>query len=534
MRKRVSIFALATAIVMGSIAGGNVASAVKAEETLIEEDIPVLRDSFDENFGGKTYAGVSLTNDEIDDPNIMALVTKHFNAVTFGNELKPDAIFGYSNSKAPQLITYDFNGEEFEAPKMDFSRADKMLDYFVDWNANNPDKQIKIRGHVLVWHSQTPEWFFHENWDKKQPYVSKAEMTKRQEWYIKEVLEHCTTGKYEGMFYGFDVVNEAISDATGSYRTDEEAGGSLNDDTHGSKSSWWKVYQSNEYIINAFRFANKYAPEDVELYYNDYNECTPLKCAGIIKLMTDVKAAEGTRLDGFGMQGHYDALTPTGGQVKVAAVRYAEVVDTISITELDVKPSDGFLGSEEDMKKELSRQYWKYKEIYQGLKELDEEGTTVRTVTVWGVIDGHSWLNSQNNVGGSYNGQSRVMPLLFNDDYQAKPLFYALCNEPMPAIEKYLPSYKKQAAAEAKTTDAENDSEAAGDDSAIASDGSEVAGDASGANGDGAANGAEGANGSDSVQNSGGNVLTWIIVPVAVVAAAVAALVVKKKKKKDQ
>ena len=186
------------------------------------------------------------------------------------------------------------------------------------------------------------------------------------------------------------------------------------------------------------------------------------------------------------------------------------------------------------MKKELSRQYWKYKEIYQGLKELDEEGTTVRTVTVWGVIDGHSWLNSQNNVGGSYNGQSRVMPLLFNDDYQAKPLFYALCNEPMPAIEKYLPSYKKQAAAEAKTTDAENDSEAADDDSAIASDGSEVAGDASGANGDGAANGAEGANGSDSVQNSGGNVLTWIIVPVAVVAAAVAALVVKKKKKKDQ
>lgn len=541
MKKRVNVFLLATAIIMGSLASGNAAKQIRADEPMIEEDIPVLRDSFDENFSGTTYAGVSLTNDEIDNPYIMALVTKHFNAVTLGNELKPDAIFGYNNSKAPKLVTYDFNGEEFEAPKMDFSRADKMLDYFVDWNASNPDKQIKIRGHVLVWHSQTPEWFFHENWDKKEPYVSKEEMTKRQEWYIKEVLEHCTTGKYEGMFYGFDVLNEAISDATGSYRTDEEAGGSLNDDTHGSKSSWWKVYQSNEYIINAFRFANKYAPEDLELYYNDYNECTPLKCAGIIKLMTDVKAAEGTRLDGFGMQGHYDALTPTGGQVKVAAVRYAEVVDSVSLTELDVKPSDGFLGSEEDMKKELSRQYWKYKEIYQGLKELDEEGITVRTVTVWGVIDGHSWLNSQNNVGGSYNGQSRVMPLLFNDDYQAKPLFYALCNEPMPAIEKYLPSYKKQAAAEA--VEAEDASETAGDGSETietpdgAGDTAEITGDTSEPAGDDAdvvaGNDADGEAGNNQVQEADGNILAWILIPVAVVAAVVAVLFVRKKKKKE-
>lgn len=530
MRKRVNVFVLAIALCLGSLASGNVATQVKADEPMIEEDIPVLRDSFDENFSGTTYAGVSLTNDEIDNPYIMALVTKHFNAVTLGNELKPDAIFGYNNSKAPKLVTYDFNGEEFEAPKMDFSRADKMLNYFVDWNANNPDRQIKIRGHVLVWHSQTPEWFFHENWDKKQPYVSKAEMTKRQEWYIKEVIEHCTTGKYEGMFYGFDVLNEAISDATGSYRTDEEAGGSLNDDTHGSKSSWWKVYQSNEYIINAFRFANKYAPEDMELYYNDYNECTPLKCAGIIKLMTDVKAAEGTRLDGFGMQGHYDALSPTGGQVKVAAVRYLEVVDSISITELDVKPSDGFLGSEEDMKKELSRQYWKYKEIYQGLRELDDEGITVRTVTVWGVIDGHSWLNSQNNVGGSYNGQSRVMPLLFNDDYQAKPLFYALCNEPMPAIEKYLPSYKKAAAEAAAAESEEGESEDTditdgekNDSELKAADGS--VGDYEGIGPDGSAY-----NGNDNKPVS--FIQKYFYIPLVVIVAIVFAVIFTKKNKK--
>ena len=28
-----------------------------------------------------------------------------------------------------------------------------------------------VRGHVLVWHSQTPEWFFHVDYDKNKDYV---------------------------------------------------------------------------------------------------------------------------------------------------------------------------------------------------------------------------------------------------------------------------------------------------------------------------------------------------------------------------
>lgn len=452
MRKRVMALLLALATVLTGLTVGDY--QVKAEESMIEQDIPVLRDSFDANFTTGTYAGVSLTNDEISNEYIMDLVTKHFNAVTLGNELKPDCMFGYSNSKAPELTTYELNGEEFEAPKMNFSKAEYMLNYFQKWNEEHPDRQIKIRGHVLVWHSQTPEWFFHENWDKKQPYVSKEEMTKRQEWYIKEVLTHFTT-KYENMFYGWDVVNEAISDATGTYRTDTENGGALTDDTHGSKSSWWKVYQSNEYIINAFRFANKYAPDYVELYYNDYNECTPIKTGGIINLLTEVKNAEGTRIDGMGLQGHYDMSSPIGGQVKIAARRYAEIVGNVSLTELDLKASDSFDGSDEELKKELCRQYYRYKEIYTGLKELEEEGVTIRTITVWGVIDGHSWLQSQNNVGGGSNGSKRVIPLLFNDQFKAKPLFYALCNEPMPDVNKYLSTATEEAVEEVADAQAE-------------------------------------------------------------------------------
>ena len=175
-------------------------------------------------------------------------------------------------------------------------------------------------------------------------------------------------------FYGWDVLNEAISDATGTYRTESENGESLSADTHGSNSSWWKVYQSNEYVINAFKFANKYAPDYVELYYNDYNECTPLKSNGIVQLIEDVKAAEGTRLDGFGMQGHYDLTQPTGGQIKVAARRFAEVAGSVSLTELDLKASTTFDGTEEGTQKEYRKQYYLYKEMYKGLAELIDEG----------------------------------------------------------------------------------------------------------------------------------------------------------------
>ena len=420
----------------GCQAGAPAATSGSNAPDAVQTDIPDLY---------KSVAGTCFGNSTYNDPKVMQLVTKHFNAVTLENELKPDCMFGYNNAapKSGSIHKEELNGEQIDVPTLDHSRTDPILDKIAEWNSKNPDHKIRVRGHVLVWHSQTPEWFFHEGYDKTKDYVKPEEMNKRLEWYIKSVLTYYTgdQSKYKDLFYGFDVVNEAISDATATYRTDTEQGGdNLSDDTHGSKSSWWKVYGSNEFIINAFKFANKYAPASVELYYNDYNECDAKKRGGIIKLINDVKAAEGTRISGFGMQGHYSVNAPSVTQFEEAVKDYAKVVDKVMLTELDLKPSATFDGSEAKLADELNREGDYYARLYDTAKNLKKSGINFSGITVWGVIDTNSWLQDANNVGGASDGKMKVYPLLFDGNYQAKLTYWAFVDptkiEPVDALKR--------------------------------------------------------------------------------------------------
>lgn len=380
----------------------------------IEGNIPNLKDALTKDFGDDMICGTSLSGSEINDKVLMQLVEKHFNAVTLGNELKPDSHLGYSIRGTEEA---EIDGQKITVPVLDYSNAERYLDYFLQWNEEHPDEKILIRGHVLVWHSQTPEWFFHEDYDDTKPYVTPEVMTLRQEWYIKTVLEHYVgeDSKYKDLFYGWDVVNEAVSDGSGTYRTDAEG------------SSWWAVYKSNEFIINAFKFANKYAPADVELYYNDYNDCTPGKVEGIVALLNDVKNAEGTRIDAMGMQGHYDNEYPTTDQFVDAASKYGAVVGKIMLTEVDFKSSSAYDGTAATLQGEYARQAYRYKAIYDAMKKVDADNLAeVGGFIVWGVIDGNSWLQAYTGVGGGVTDGSPQCPLLFDDDLKAKPAFWAL------------------------------------------------------------------------------------------------------------
>lgn len=414
----------------------------------IEKDIPEWKTSVTESLGNDSIAGTAIMLSEISDDTLMELVEKHFNAVTFGNELKPDALFNYQidgNSVPTKTIT--FEGEELQVPvvndagdSLDFSRADAMADKILAWNNAHPDQKIRIRGHVLVWHSQTQEWFFHENYDITKPYVNKETMNRRLEWFISSVFDHyfgeAANGKYDGLFYGWDVVNEAVIGNT--YRTDKvSAAESLSEIRHGNNSSWWHVYESNEFIINAFKYANKYAPENVELYYNDFGETDNTKCEGIVKLINDVKSADGTRLDAFGMQAHYNVDGFSAAQFKSVAKKYAQAAGKVQLTELDFKASSTYDGTAATKESEYTKMAYCHKNLYEAIKALKKEGTNVSGITVWGVIEPNSWLHSQSDLGGGASGSAQC-PLLFDGNYKAKPAYWAYvdASQLKPAIQK--------------------------------------------------------------------------------------------------
>lgn len=416
----------------------------------IEENIPDWKASVTESLGNGSIAGTAIMSSEISDDTLMALVKKHFNAVTFGNELKPDALFNYQIGQSVDSTTITFQGKELKVPvvndkqeNLDFSRADAMLDKILEWNNANPNDKIRVRGHVLVWHSQTPEWFFHEDYDVAKPYADKETMNRRLEWFIFSVFDHyfgkAANGKYDGLFYGWDVVNEAVNGNT--YRDDkvisDASDTSTSDTRHGSNSMWWRVYKSNEFIINAFKYANKYAPANVELYYNDFGETDNTKCEGIVKLINDVKSAEGTRLDALGMQAHYNVDGFSAAQFKSVAKKYAAAAGKVQLTELDFKASSTYDGTAATKESEYTKMAYCHKNLYEAIKALKKEGANVSGITVWGVIEPNSWLHSQSNLGGGASGSAQC-PLLFDGNYKAKPAYWAYVDATklQPAIQK--------------------------------------------------------------------------------------------------
>lgn len=379
-----------------------------------------LRDAITAALGEDTIVG--MVTHPLNNKKEWAVLTTHANAVTAGNELKPDSHFGYSNSKVPGTETVTFNGKQLLVPKVDFSRGNQFLNAVLKYNEEHPDTPIRMRGHVLVWHSQTPEWFFHVDYDSSKDYVTKDVMNQRLEWYIKTILEHYVgeDSKYKDVFYGWDVVNEAAADGGAAVYRDESG-----------NSNWWRVYQSNEFIINAFKFANKYAPANVELYYNDYGDASPSKSERICQLLRDVKAQEGapgvgTRIDAFGMQAHYSLDDFDIDNFEAAARSYLDILGKVQLTELDMAASSRYDGTAATQDQEYLDQAIVYLQIFETLKKLEQvDGYDITGITFWGVTDPTSWLQSRSTVGGGQDGTRKQVPLLFDGAYQPKPSFWA-------------------------------------------------------------------------------------------------------------
>lgn len=374
----------------------------------VDITIPDLHEEVQKTGNGVEYMGVALPVSSLDNENTMKLVEKHFNSVTCENEMKPESILGSGEPGVSDL-------KELES-KLNFESADKVAQHFWDYNKNNPSEPIKMRGHVFVWHSQTPTWWFREDFKSDGAYVSKEKMNERIEWYIKTVGEHFDN-KFPGLIYAWDVVNEQASDAGGIRMG----------------TDWAAIYGgSTEYILKAFEYADQYLAKDTILFYNDYNDCDPVKAATIRGFLKEIRGVlkEGRKL-GAGMQGHHDMLTPTYETIETATREYAKIADVVHITELDIKSSVGFDGK--DLETEFAKEGHRYKDIYEIVRKINAEHKSdpdslkgyVQNITIWGTHDPVSWLKTSNSVGGSADGKTPQYPLLFDDYYGAKPAYWA-------------------------------------------------------------------------------------------------------------
>ena len=374
------------------------------KENGIEKNIPSLKDCFISKSANYDFkVGGAMTADLLSNENKMKLVQKHYNSITPGNEMKPDYIIKGINNDG--------------SLKLDFTIPDTTLDAFWEYNRYKAEKdKIHIRGHVLCWHSQTPAFFFK---DKNGNILSKEAMNNRLEEYIKKVLEHVQQ-KYPGLVYCWDVVNEAI------IPSDNEEGGLRVNDGNG-ETFYHKIYKnSNEYIINAFKYADKYADKQVKLFYNDYGETEPQKVKCISALADAIKAGGG-RIDGIGMQAHYSMEYPSADEFYNAVKEYSRHVNEVQITELDMLASAYYDGAPEHKEAEQKKYAERYKGFMDKILQAIDEGVNITAVVFWGVADDDSWLLAPQFSQGRHN-----MPLLFDENLKAKPAFWEIIGASKP------------------------------------------------------------------------------------------------------
>ena len=371
-------------IVLMFITGGSTFAAEGAAAS--------LKDAYKDAFlmGSAVNHGIISGRDKASQEIVIA----QFNTITPENEMKAETV-------NPRPGVYHFG------PADDIVEFAEKYDMF-------------MVGHTLVWHNQTPQWFFQD--ENGKPNTREAQI-ERMRNHIKAVA-----GRYAGRVDAWDVVNEVI-DNDGSYRP----------------TTWVRgIGDGDELVKLAFKFAAEYAP-DTELYYNDFNAWRPTKRDGIVRMVRMLQA-EGIRIDGIGIQAHWGLNFPKTEYIEAAIDAYAALGVKVMITELDVdvlpltregqiigqvmsdpqfqlEEFKTFLdpyadGLPDAVQQQLADRYAQLMGIF--YRKRDK----IDRVTLWGVHDGMSWKS-----GYPVPGRTNY-PLLFDRSRKPKPAFNAVLNVP--------------------------------------------------------------------------------------------------------
>ncbi len=341
------------------------------QQAVFTDSIKGLKDYYQNFFNiGVAVSPRALKMDEA------GLVVKHFNSITAENAMKMGPVH-------PRENEYNWTGADSIAA---FAKRNGM----------------KMRGHCLVWHTQTPRWFFTDTTGKQ---VSKEVLLQRMKDHITAVVT-----RYKDVIYAWDVANEVISDkAEEFYRP----------------SLFYQII-GEEFIAKAFEFAHAADPKAL-LFYNDYDEINPVKRKKIIEMIKGLQA-KGIPIHGVGLQAHWAVNEPSEPQLETTLSDFSKLGLQLHITELDISVYPKEHNARERKPEDSDTAYSKEKETKQieiyklCFEKFRKYKHSIKSVTFWNISDRSSWLDNFPVRG------RKDHPLLFDRNLQPKKVF----NEILP------------------------------------------------------------------------------------------------------
>ncbi|BCY07085.1 endo-1,4-beta-xylanase [Actinoplanes sp. L3-i22] len=320
----------------------------------IQTDIPAVKDVVTEFPVGAAITGAEITTEHGD------LLARHFNSVTPGNALKWDAT-------EPTENTFTYTQAD---PLIAFAKAHGM----------------KVRGHTLVWHNQTPAWVFAD--------ATKEVLLARLANHIRNVAAH-----YGDTIGTWDVVNEVIDESQ----------------SDGLRRSSWYTIAGLDYIRTAFRTAREVAP-NAKLCINDYNTNVPAKRDALYNLVVQLKG-EGVPIDCVGHQMHVNVSWPSIADTEAMLKKFEGIGVEQQITEMDVSiyTSSGESFPTPPADRLLSQAYM-YRDMFALFRKYQAD---ITSVTLWGLADDNTWLDT-------YPVARKDAPLLFDTRLQAKSAYWGV------------------------------------------------------------------------------------------------------------
>ena len=266
----------------------------------------------------------------------------------------------------------------------DFGTVDEMA-------ALASREDLRMKGHTLVWHNQKPSWLDSE--------TDATTLNGLMDDHFRETLGHLTTDVPD-----WDVVNEAF-----------EWDGSM-------RASMFRTILGPDYIADAFRQANLYAPE-ARLFYNDFSIEGINAKSNAVAGMVEAFKRDDVPIDGVGLQMHLShGYGPSRADLKANMERLGDLGVVVHISEMDVQIRH-LLGSDDER---LLAQAMTYYEVTSACVET----MACEQISFWGFTDRYSWVDT-------FFGEDD--PLLYDEDLVAKParnaVRAALLGEPMEGCE---------------------------------------------------------------------------------------------------